>query len=148
LLPVNHYQLSMRSVKYAILFIALNFLVLMFIEIKSKTRIHPFQYALVAFALLIFYALLTSIGEQTGFNVAYFISATAVTSLISWYSFSILHDRRMVGQITLLQVGLYLFLFALLQLQDYALLAGSIGLFVILAILMRASRQIKWYAEV
>lgn len=148
LLPVNHYQLSMRSVKYAILFIALNFLVLMFIEIKSKKRIHPFQYSLVAFALLIFYALLTSIGEQTGFNAAYVISATAVTSLISWYSFSIVQDRRMVGQITLLQVGLYSFLFALLQLQDYALLAGSIGLFVILAILMRTSRQIKWDSEV
>ncbi|MDD4032164.1 MAG: cell envelope integrity protein CreD [Bacteroidales bacterium] len=148
LLPVNHYQLSMRSVKYAILFIALNFLVLMFIEIKSKTRIHPFQYSLVAFALLIFYALLTSIGEQTGFNAAYVISAAAVTSLISWYSFSIVHDKRMVGQITLLQIGLYSFLFALLQLQDYALLAGSIGLFVILAILMRTSRQIKWDSEV
>jgi inner membrane protein len=48
---------------------------------------------------------------------------------------------------TLLQIGLYLFLFTILQLQDFALLAGSIGLFVILAIIMRASQKIKWYAE-
>jgi inner membrane protein len=68
LIPVDHYQKSMRSAKYAILFIALNFIIFLFIEIKSKVRIHPFQYSLVAFALLIFYALLTSIGEQTGFN--------------------------------------------------------------------------------
>ena len=101
----------------------------------------------MAFALLIFYALLTSIGEQTGFNLAYLISAVAVTLLISWYAYTILQNGRMVAWVTLLQTGLYLFLFTILQLQDYALLAGSIGLFVILAIIMRASQQIKWYSE-
>jgi inner membrane protein len=147
LIPIDHYQKSMRSVKYAILFIALNFIIFLFIEIRSKYRIHPFQYSLVAFALLIFYVLLTSIGEQTGFNWAYLISSVAVTSLISWYAFLMLRNRRMVAWVTLLQTGLYLFLFTILQLQDYALLAGSIGLFVILAILMHASQQIKWYSE-
>ncbi|BBE17088.1 inner membrane protein CreD-like protein [Aquipluma nitroreducens] len=147
LIPIDHYQKAMRSVKYAILFIALNFIIFIFIEMKSKNRIHPFQYSLVAFALLIFYALLTSISEQAGFNLAYLISAVAVTSLISWYSYTILKDRRSVVWITLLQTGLYIFLFTILQLQDYALLAGSIGLFVILAIIMRASQQIKWYSE-
>jgi inner membrane protein len=147
LIPVDHYQKSMRSVKYAILFIALNFLIFIFIEIKSMYRIHPFQYSLVAFALLIFYALLTSIGEQTGFNTAYLISAVAVTLLISWYAFTMLRNVRMTVWVTLLQTGLYLFLFTILQLEDYALLAGSVGLFVILAIVMRASMQIKWYAE-
>lgn len=148
LIPVDHYQKSMRSVKYAILFIALNFIIFIFIEIKSKTRIHPFQYALVALALLIFYVLLTSIGEQIGFNWAYLVSAVAVTSLISWYAFTILKNKRSVFWVTLLQTGLYLFLFTILQLQDYALLAGSIGLFVILVIIMRASQKIRWYAEV
>jgi inner membrane protein len=147
LIPIDHYQKAMRSVKYAILFIALNFIIFLFIEIKSKKRIHPFQYSLVAFALLIFYALLTSISEQAGFNSAYLISAIAVTSLISWYSFTILSNMRLVAWVTLLQTGLYIFLFTILQLQDYALLVGSIGLFVILAIIMRASQQIKWYSE-
>lgn len=147
LIPIDHYQKSMRSVKYAILFIALNFIIFIFIEIKSRARIHPFQYSLVAFALLLFYSLLTSISEQISFNLAYLISAVAVTALISWYASTILHDRLMVGWITLLQTGLYLFLFTILQLQDYALLAGSIGLFVILVIVMRASLQIRWYSE-
>jgi inner membrane protein len=147
LIPVDHYQKSMRSVKYAILFIALNFIIFIFIELKSKARIHPFQYLLVAIALLMFYTLLTSIGEHSGFNVAYLISALAVTLLISWYAFTILRNGRMAAWVALLQTGLYLFLFTILQLQDYALLAGSIGLFVILAILMHASRQIKWYSE-
>ncbi|MBP6872634.1 MAG: cell envelope integrity protein CreD [Bacteroidales bacterium] len=147
LIPVDHYQKSMRSAKYAILFIALNFIIFIFIEIKSKTRIHPFQYSLVAFALLIFYVLLISIGEQIGFNLAYLVSAAAVTLLISWYVFSMLRNMRLAAWITLLQTGLYAFLFTILQLQDYALLAGSIGLFVILAIIMRASQQIRWYNE-
>ena len=147
LIPVDHYQKSMRSVKYAILFIALNFIIFIFIEMKSKTRIHPFQYSLVAFALLIFYALLTSIGEQIGFNLAYLVSAVAVTLLISWYAFNIFRNIRLAAWVTLLQTGLYLFLFTILQLQDYALLAGSIGLFVILVIIMSASRKIKWYSE-
>jgi inner membrane protein len=148
LIPIDHYQKAMRSVKYAILFIALNFIIFIFIEMKSKKRIHPFQYALVAFALLIFYALLTSISEQAGFNIAFLVSAFAVTSLISWYSYTILNNYKLVAWVTLLQTGLYIFLFTILQLQDYALLAGSIGLFVILAIIMRASQQIKWYSEV
>jgi len=147
LIPVDNYQKSMRSVKYAILFIALNFIIFIFIEIRSKIRIHPFQYSLVAFALLIFYALLTSISEQIGFNGAYLISATAVTMLISWYAYSILREVRSMAWITLLQTSLYLFLFAILQLQDYAMLAGSIGLFIILTIIMRASQQVKWYSE-
>ena len=147
LIPVDHYQKSMRSAKYAILFIALNFIIFIFIEIKGKIRIHPFQYSLVAFALIIFYALLTSIGEQTGFNLAYLISALAVTTLISWYSYNILHSIRMVTWVSILQTGLYLFLFTILQLQDFALLAGSIGLFTILIIIMRASQQIRWYSE-
>ncbi|NLF42837.1 MAG: cell envelope integrity protein CreD, partial [Bacteroidales bacterium] len=147
LIPVDHYQKSMRSVKYAILFIALNFIIFILIEMKSKVRIHPFQYSLVAFALLIFYTLLTSVGEHTGFNVAYIISALAVTLLISWYTYIILGNIRMTVWVTLLQTGLYLFLFTILQLQDYALLTGSIGLFVILAIVMRLSRQIKWYPD-
>jgi len=147
LIPVDHYLKSMRSVKYAILFITLNFLIFIFIEIKSKIRIHPFQYSLVAFALLIFYVLLTSIGEQTGFNLAYLVSSVAVTGLISWYAFTLLKNVRMVAWILLLQTGLYLFLFTILQLQDFALLAGSIGLFFILALIMHASQKIKWYAE-
>lgn len=147
LLPVDHYQKSTRSVKYAILFIALNFIVFLFIEIRNKKRIHPFQYSLVAFALLLFYTLLTSLGEQIGFNSAYAISALAITGLISWYSYSIIENLKAATTIALLQIGLYIFLFTILQLQDYALLMGSIGLFVILGIIMRSSQKIKWYNE-
>jgi len=147
IIPVDHYQKSMRSVKYAILFIALNFIVFIFIEISSKVRIHPFQYSLVAFALIIFYALLTSLGEQIGFNLSYLVSAVAVTALITWFSASLLRNSTMALRVAALQAGLYIFLFAILQLNDYALLTGSVGLFIILAVIMKASLKVKWYSD-
>lgn len=147
LMPVDHYQKATRSVKYAILFIALNFIVFLFIEIKNKKRIHPVQYSLVALALLLFYTLLTSLGEQIGFNQAFALSAASVTGLISWYAHQILKNVKATAWIAALQAGLYIFLFTILQLQDYALLMGSIGLFIILGLIMRASQQIKWYNE-
>ena len=91
--------------------------------------------------------LLTSLSEQIGFNPAYLISAVVVTSLISWYAFTILQNPKLVAWVTLLQTGLYIFLFVILQLHDYALLVGSVGLFIILAIIMKASQKIKWYSE-
>ena len=41
---------------------------------------------------------------------------------------------------------LYAYLYVLLQLEDYALLLGSIGLFVVLGIIMFVTRKINWYA--
>jgi len=48
----------------------------------------------------------------------------------------------MVGGLLLL---LYLFIYVLLQLETYALLFGSLGIFVILAVLMYASQKVRWY---
>jgi len=40
---------------------------------------------------------------------------------------------------------LYTFIFVIIQLEDYALLIGSIGLFIILGLVMYISRKIDWY---
>ena len=42
-------------------------------------------------------------------------------------------------------VTLYGFLYLLLRLEDYALLAGSVGLFVILSLVMFVTRRMNWY---
>ena len=42
---------------------------------------------------------------------------------------------------------LYGFLYVNLQLQDYALLLGSIGLFVMLAVVMYLTRNIDWFSK-
>ena len=144
--PVDEYQKAMRSAKYAILFIALTFLVFFFVETLNRKRIHPVQYLLVGLALCIFYALLVAISEQLSFNAAFLLSSVAVTALITLYCYSIFKQQRLTALVGLLLVLLYGFVFTLLQLQDYALLIGSIGLFAVLALVMYFSRKIDWYA--
>jgi inner membrane protein len=46
--------------------------------------------------------------------------------------------------ISFLLIVQYSFVYILIQSQDYALLMGSVGLFVTLAIVMYFSRKVKW----
>lgn len=143
--PADGYAKTDRSVKYAILFIALTFTVFFFIEILQKKQVHPLQYVLVGLALCIFYTLLLSISEYTGFNPAYFIAAVATVSLIGSYVWGIFKTFKIAAGFIFALGGLYTYIFILIQLEDYALLFGSVGLFVILAIIMYYSRKIDWY---
>ena len=143
--PTDSYAKTQRSVKYAILVIALTFTIFFFIEIFQKRQVHPIQYILVGIALCIFYTLLLSISEYTGFNNAYLIAAVATVSLIGFYVWSVFKKGKTAIGFTTALAGLYLYIFVLIQLQDYALLCGSIGLFVILAIIMYFSRKVDWY---
>ncbi len=142
--PIEQYQKIDRSAKYAFLFIFLTFVIFFFVEVINKTRIHPIRYLLVGLALIIFYTLLLSISEIIGFENAYIIASAAVVILISVYSKNFLKTWLMTGFMFLILSALYGFLFFTIQLQDYSLLAGSIGLFVILAILMYFSRKINY----
>ncbi|MCG3155749.1 MAG: Inner membrane protein CreD [bacterium] len=145
LLPIDEYQKTTRSAKYAIMFIALTFLAFFMTEILNKQILHPIQYLLVGFALLVFYTLLLSISEYLHFNQAYLIASAAVVLLISAYTRGMLKNNLITLIIGGILVLLYGFLFVILQLQDYALLLGSIGLFVILALVMYLTRNIDWF---
>jgi len=143
LFPVNEYQKIMRSSKYAILFIFLTFLIFFFVEVINKKRIHPLKYLLVGLGLIIFYTLLLSLTEHLDFKFAYLISSVSIILLITFYSKSFL-SKFLTILIGIILTILYLFLYSLLQLQDYALLLGSIGLFIVLAIVMYFSRKIDY----
>lgn len=145
LLPVDQYQKSMRSAKYAFLIIILTFVVSFFVEIFQKKNIHPVQYLLIGLALCLFYTLLVSTSEHIGFTPAYIISALMTSSLITFYMIGILKIKKTALTIGGLLACLYIYIFFLIQLETYALLAGSIGLFVILAIIMYFSQKINWY---
>ncbi|HEY6900091.1 MAG TPA: cell envelope integrity protein CreD [Puia sp.] len=144
IVPVDAYQQTTRTVKYAILIIILTFTSFFLIEWIYNRPIHSLQYLLVGFALCIFYTLLLSLSEYLGFNTAYGIAAVATIGLIGWYVGSMLRSSRMSLFIVFLLVVQYAFVFTLIQLQDYALLMGSIGLFLTLAVVMYFSRKIKW----
>ena len=144
-MPNDHYQQSMRSAKYAILFISLTFMVFFFMETINKKRIHPIQYILVGLALSLFFVLIVSLSEFIGFNAAYGVGALATTLLITIYSGGILSSAKLTAFLAGLLVAMYTFIYTILQLEDTALLVGSIGLFIILATIMIWSRKVNWY---
>lgn len=146
-LPIDHYQKTLRAVKYAIMFIVLTFLVFFMLELLGKKRIHPIQYLLVSSALVLFYSLLLSLSEHIGFDKSYVVSSLAVIALITAYSHSIFKNKKQTIFMGLFLLILYLFLYIVIQMEDMALLLGSIGLFIALATVMYTSRKIDWYKE-
>jgi len=143
-IPVNGYQKTMRSVKYAILCILLSFTAFFLIETNNKKSIHPVHYALIGFALILFYTLLLSFSEYIGFNRAYAIATAATVGLITWFVKGLLQSMKLSILLSIVLVLLYSYIFTILQLQDYALLLGSVGLFLTLAVVMYYSRKVQW----
>jgi inner membrane protein len=143
-LPVDQYQKSERSAKYGYLVISLTFLIFFLIQTISKIAIHPFQYLMIGLALVMFYTLLISISEHQSFLRAYLLAGSAVVLLISLYAVSILKNYKFPLFILISLTALYTFIYVIISLESYALLVGSIGLFVILALVMFFSRKIDW----
>ena len=145
ILPVDNYQKTTRSIKYAILFLVMTFMVFFFIEIFNKRFLHPIQYLLVGLALIIFYTLQLSLSEYLNFNSAFLIAAGATIALVAGYSRAILKSAMLSFMLSGILAVLYGFIFVIIQMQDYSLLIGSIGIFLILGIVMYASRKIDWF---
>ncbi len=144
---VDDYTKIDRSVKYGILVISLTFLVYFLIQVISKIYMHPFHYLMIGLALILFYTLLLSIAEHSSYNVAYAISSIATIALISLYSKALFKNSKLVVLILGALSLLYAFIYVIIQLEKYALLVGSIGLFIILALVMYFSRKIQWDVE-
>ncbi len=142
---VNNYQKATRVTKYGALVIALTFISLIFMEIIKKQRVHLIQYVLIGFAMVLFYALLLAISEHIGFNLAYLLAAVATILLIATFVRAITKDGKSAWIFGAILALFYTFIFVLLQLRDYSLIVGTVGLFIILAVLMRLSTKINWY---
>jgi inner membrane protein len=101
------------------------------------------QYILIGIALLLFYTLLLSFSEHIAFSISYAIAALMTIGLITVFMAAILKDKKTALMVGGLLTLLYIFIFVLLQLESYALLAGSLGLFVILAVTMYATVKLR-----
>ncbi len=145
-LPVDVYQKSMRVAKYALLFIVLTYLIFFFVEILNKILIHPIQYILVGIALVLFYVLMLAFSEQIYFDLAYIIAAIMTIGIVFLYCRSILKSWGLAAMTGAILTILYGFIFVLIQIQDYALLVGSLGVFLILAVTMYFSRKVDWFS--
>ncbi|SEW20131.1 cell envelope integrity protein CreD [Chitinophaga arvensicola] len=143
-MPAESYQMSMRAIKYAILIIGLTFIIFYFIELSQRRALHPLQYALIGLALCIFYTLLISISEQINFMIAYIIASVLTIGLIIAYTAAAFKSARIAAGIGVTLSILYGFIYVIIRAEDQALLMGSLGLFIILALIMYFSTTIKW----
>lgn len=144
--PVDEYQQALRTTKYTILIVSLTFIALFLSEVLAKQTLHPVHYTLVGLALLLFYLLVLALSEHFGFDAAYFASSASVLVLVTAYCFAIVSRKRVAAIVGLMLLVLYSCLYALLQLEDYALLIGSIALVIVLASTMYLTRRVNWFS--
>jgi len=143
--PGNAYQQTDRVTKYGVLVIALTFAAIFLVGLWRGGQAHLVQYALVGAALCLFYLLLLSLAEHITFGWAYLIAAAVDLAMVALYVGATVGRAAgwaLAGLLALVQGYIYV----LLGLEDYALLAGTIGLLVMLAAIMILTRRIDWFA--
>jgi inner membrane protein len=143
--PSNIYTQNYRAVRYGILFVAITFACFFAWEhLVRGLRLHPMQYLLVGLALATFYLLLLALSEHIGFALSYGVAAAALVALITTYIAGATNNHRAASWIGAALASSYGILYVILLSEDYALLFGSLLLFVILAALMVATRRLDW----
>ncbi len=145
--PLDFYQIVARAAKYALMMLATAFMAVFVLELRSQHRVHPVQYMFVGLALVFFYVLLLSFAEQTGFLPAYIGASGATIGLISVYTGLVQRSAAKALLMALVLGVLYGLLYMILQMEDYALLAGAIAGFVMLAAVMFATLRVDWSGE-
>lgn len=143
---VDRYLQAERSLKYGILFVGLSFVAFFVLEVVRALPIHPLQYALVGFALAVFFLLLTALGEHLSFALAYLIASSACLALLIYYLRFVLKSWSGAFAFGAGLAALYVLLFVIVQAEDLALVMGSTLIFVVLAGVMIFTRRIDWYA--
>lgn len=144
--PVNAYSLSDRATKYGLLFIALTFAIVAMCEVLGRVKVHPIQYALVGAALTLFFLLLLSLSEHLAFAWAYAAASAGVVALLGYYGAHVLGGWRAGSLFGGGAALLYGVLYVLLQMEQTALVMGSLLLFGVLGAVMVLTRRVDWYA--
>lgn len=139
---VSLYSKITRAIKYGVLIFTLTYITFLIFELGIGRRLHIVQYGVIGLALSMFYLTLLSMAEHAGFYLAYISAASIIVMMISLYAFAAIRNLSRTFIITLLLAGLYAMLYSLLKLEDYALLAGTSLLLVILAVMMYLTRNI------
>jgi inner membrane protein len=139
---ITAYRTIERAIKYGVLFLALVFAAFFLFETVSRVRLSALNYLLVGAALCLFYLGLLSLSEVVGFTRAYAGAAAASLVLIGLYGRSVLCSDRRALAVSAMLGAVYGYLYFVLQMEDFALLAGTGALFVLLAAVMFATRRL------
>jgi inner membrane protein len=142
--PVDVYAQVDRVLKYGIVVIGLTFAAIFVVGVLRNLRAHAVQYLLVGGSITLFYLMLLALAEHIAFPLAYAAAALLDLAAVALYVGRTV--SRMAGLVVALLLGLVrAFMYLLLQQEDLSLLIGSIGLFVALAAVMYATRNVDWY---
>jgi len=139
--PTDAYATHERATKHGILILALVFTAFFLFETLALKGLSGLHYLLVGGALCLFYLALLALSEFMGFAPAYLSAAAASTLLITWHSAAVLRGWKRAGIIAVELAAVYGYLFFVLSMQDYALLAGTLALFAALGAVMWATRR-------
>lgn len=142
--PVDAYVQSDRAVRYGFLFILLTLGGFFLFELLKRQTIHPLQYLLTGFAVVVFFLLLLALSEHTGFLIAYLLASAACTLLITAYSRTLLGSWKASAMLSVGYGGLFGGLYQLLASEDHALLMGAWLTFGVLGLTMYLTRKLDW----
>ncbi len=130
---VPTYLMVTRAAKYGTLFLVLCFLTYFLIEQGAALRIHLAQYGLLGLSVALFPLLLLAVAEPLGFTLAYGVSTAAVMAQASLYTLSVTGRARPALLFAGVLGTLFAVLFVILRLETYALLTGTVVLFLVLS---------------
>lgn len=141
--PVNAYRTVERAIKYGVLFITLVFTTFFLFEAVCRVRLHALNYLLVGAGLCLFYLAVLALAEFLDFGPAYAVAAACSAGLIALYAWRVLGSGRRAWLVGGMLGGVYGYLYFVLRMEDFSLLAGTAALFAILAAVMWASRSLS-----
>jgi len=145
--PVDFYDLVSRALKYGLMFPAATFMAVFIMEMLAARRFHPVQYVFTGAALVLFFVLLLSLAEHLGFVTAYILAALATGLLVAGYIWRAMHSAAKGGIALAVLLILYGLLYFILRLEDYALLAGALAGFAMLAAAMFLTLGVDWSGD-
>lgn len=140
--PVTQYRQTERSVKYGLLIIMLVFISGFILELVTKKDINLLQYVVIGCSLVLFYSLLLALSEFMAFGLSYLIAAGMTLIALGGYFLGILKDK-FAYVLTALVALAYGVSYILLQMDTYAYLTGTIVLFVLLAVIMYFTKDLR-----
>ena len=132
-----------RAITYGVFFVVLTLVSILCLELVSKVKFHIVQYGVVGIGLVLFFLTLLALTEHIGFLAGYVLAAMILTAMNTTYVWFITRTVRITTTIAAFLIILYSALYFILQLDNYAMLAGVALLLVLLGGLMFATKNIQ-----
>ena len=137
------YRAVERTIKYGVLFIVMTMVSIVCIELVTKTRFHIIQYGVVGAGLVLFFLTVLSLSEHVGFGAGYALSVIILAAMTVSYVWFSSRMRSVATALGLVLIVLYSALYLILQLDEYALLVGTVLLLILLGALMFATKSLR-----